>query len=200
MPAIADFSALKTQVAAFVNRTDLTAQMPVFVGMAEALIRRDVKARAMESIVTGTLTGETLAQPSDLLETRRLLVGGKNLSYVSPEEYNRLSQRTVIGGYFTIIGDDFYVLGGQSGDDYSLTYIAQFDALENDTDTNWLLLAAPEVYLWSSCYQVSIYLKDVAAAQNYLAMYQMAVKALNDSEKTAQTTGGPMYVRPERRE
>lgn len=200
MSAIADFAALKTQVAAFVNRTDLSAQMPVFVGMAEALIRRDVRVRSMETIVTGTLTGETLAQPSDLMETRRLLVAEKNLSYVSPEEYNRLSQRTVIGGYFTIIGDDFYVLGGQSGDDYSLTYIAQFSALSSDTDTNWLLLNAPEVYLWSSCYQAAIYLKDVAAAQNYLAMYQMAVKALNDSEKSAQTTGGPMYIRPERRE
>lgn len=200
MSAIADYSALKTQVAAFVNRTDLTAQMPVFIGMAESMVRRDVRVRAMEAVITGTMTGETLAQPSDLIESRRFTVADKVLNYVTPERYNLLDQRTVTGGNYTVIGSDFYVLGANSGDDYRLVYWAQFEPFSADADSNWLLENAPEVYLWSGCHQASIFLKDVAAAQNYLAMYQLAVTALNEGEKSAQTTGGPMVIRSDRQE
>ena len=103
------------------------------------------------------------------------------------------------GRKFTVIGDDFYILGGTSGDEYELVYTAAFTALSDDTDTNDLLTSSPEVYLWAVCHMAAVYQRDVVGAEAYLGMYRQAVSNLHTAEKMAQTST-PLTVRAERRE
>jgi hypothetical protein len=198
--ALTTYGGLKTSIASFYNRTDLTDAIPDFVVLAESLIRKKVEARAMETTATGTLTGETLAHPTDMLTPRVLSVGGAPLKYVSPEQYDHLQINTVTGGKYTSIGSDFHILGGSSGDEYVLIYDGVFTALADDADTNFVLTNAPEVYLWAALHYAAIYMKDMNAAMGYMAAFEAAVSLLNTQEKKAKTGGGRMTVRAETRE
>ncbi len=194
---IGDYAALKLQIADWLNRTDLTDVIPEFVRLAESRIRTDLKIRVQELVETGTLTGETLALPTQLNEVRRLVVRDRELAYLTPEQYQRLNRLSVSSParYYTIIGESFYILGGRDGDDYVLTYWEWFDYFVLDTDTNWLLLNAPDVYLWASLEAGALYLKDYPASADFRARYEAAVKRVQDREKDMRYSGGPFYVR-----
>jgi hypothetical protein len=195
--SLATYSDLKTAVASWLNKTNLTTQIPDLVALAESNIRRDVHTRSHETRTASTLTGETLTFPTRFMRVRSLSVGGKPMEYLSPEAYQtKVDQEYSSQGYYTIIGQSIYVLNGASGDDYILVYDASLTGFSADADTNWLLTNAPEVYLWGACEQAAVFLKDTAAAQDYNARYSAAVANLNRSERMAKYAG-PLIARPE---
>jgi hypothetical protein len=194
---IANYGDLKLQIADWLNRTDLDEAIPEFVRIAESRIRTDIKVRTQEMLIPGVLTGETLAVPDQMTEARRLIVDDRELTYVTPEQYQKLVRRyaTSPPRYYTIQGTDFYILGGAADDAYTLTYWEWFDYFTDDADTNWLLLNSPDVYLWASLEAGTLYLKDYPASQDFRARYEMAVKRVQDREKDMRYSGGPLYVR-----
>lgn len=194
--ALGNYAELKTAVASWLNRSDLTSAIPDFVALAEADIRRDVRVQAMESIASGTLTGETLAAPDRLIEVRRLVVGSTSrvFNYVTPEQYQVLSAQSATWPVFTIVGTNLYILAGSSGTSYSLMYSAAFAAFSADGDTNALLTSHPDVYLAGACKYGAIYLRDDAEAAKYGAMYQAAV-AKSNRQARATSHGGTLQVR-----
>ncbi len=48
--ALSTFSELKTEIANYVDRSDLTDQIPTFIKLAEARINRLLRVRIMESV------------------------------------------------------------------------------------------------------------------------------------------------------
>ena len=70
--SIATYSDLKTKVASYLARTDLTDQIPDFIRFAELRLRRELRIRQMLKSVTTTTTGgdSTVELPSDFLEAR----------------------------------------------------------------------------------------------------------------------------------
>lgn len=192
---IATYGDLKSKAASWLNRSNLTDVIPDFVQLAETSIRRDIRCRVQETLTTGTMTGDTLAFPTRFLDARRLVVGGKKKTYLTPEEYTDYVAATRTGDHFTIIGENIYVLNSTSGDAYALLYWLAFTPFLNDTDTNWLLTNAPEVYLWASCKAGAEYEKDFEAADRFEAKYNAAVAMLNASEKNMRYSGSALIVR-----
>lgn len=183
--AISTYGDLKTTVATWLNRTDLTSVIPDFITLAESDLRNDVRVQAMETLATGTLSGETLSHPSRLIEARRLVVEDSVRNYVVPDEYQQLKKAQSTMKVFTSIGQSFYILGGASGDDYTLTYTAMFAALSVDADTNWLLTNAPDVYLFAACKHGATYLASQTDEVRFTALYNAAVARINGQEKRA---------------
>ena len=181
-----NFGQLKTAVTTWINRSDVPTTD--VVSLAEAEIRRDVRVMAQESIVTGSLSGGRFAVPAGFLESRQVLIGGKAYSFVSPEQYQIEQEMQSTARYFTRIGDYFYVVHGDA-EAYSLTYFAAFDALSADSDTNWLLTNAHDVYLFAALKHAAVWAKDAAAAQGYEAVYQAAVSKLNSSDRASRFAG-----------
>lgn len=197
MSTITSFATLKTEVAAWLNKTNLTTAIPGFVQIAEANIRRDLEVRTQELTASGTLTGETLAFPSRFASLRRLTVGGHRYEYLTPEKYQDKDDQDSSGRWYTIIGESFYILNGTSGDEYTLVYTEWFTSLSADEDTNWVLANAPDVYLWGSCLAGAIFLKDTNGAAGYKALYDSAVQSLLVKERDAKWSGVPLVIRPE---
>ena len=88
---ITDYSSLKTTLATWMHRSDLTAQIPDFIALAEAKFSTDLDARDMEARVVLTLTpGDAyLDLPADMLEMRRLMVltnPTQTLKYATPDQ------------------------------------------------------------------------------------------------------------------
>lgn len=188
--SISTYGELKSAVAGWLNRTDLTSVIPDFVTLAETDIRQDVRVQVMEQIATGTLTGETLAHPSRFLEARRLVVGTEVHEYVTPLRYTELANSGA--KVFTSIGQTFYILGGSG--DYSLVYYQAFSPFTLDADTNWLLSNTPEVYLAAACRHGASYLKDANDEQRFAQRYSAAVSRLN-SQQVQSTWGTQLRVR-----
>lgn len=187
--AISTYSGLKTAVAAWLNRANLTAEIPDFIALGESDIRNDVRVRSMQVLTTGTLTGEALTLPDRFLEAQRLYVSDKKKEYRTPEQYQDARVANGLTDIFTHIGEQIYVLRGADGDAYSLLYWQSFEALAADEDTNWLLTNAPDVYLWAACRQAAIYLKDDAEIAKMEGLYAASVARINSREKKASASG-----------
>ena len=192
---LSTFANLKAAIADWCHRTDLTTQILDFVALSEAQIRRDVRCRAQQIIVTVTLTGEVLAQPTRYIEAERLVLEDVEQDFVAPGMYAQLQQAQSTEPKYTHIGTDLYILNGANGSAYSLLYWQQFTPFSADSDSNWLLLNAPEIYLSGALVQAAVYLNDDAMLTRHAAIYQASVKMLNNSERRAQFSGSRLEIR-----
>jgi hypothetical protein len=192
--AIGTYAQLRTAVAGWINRTDLTSVIPDFVLLAEASIRRDIRARDQLTDYTATLTSEAATLPSDLLEIRwvKASVDGymKPLEFVAEPVYDSQPEAAE-PTFYTVAGNTIKVQGGSS---CVINYWAKYDAFSADADTNWLLTNSPDVYLFASLVEASDYLRDDVARDRYLERYKRAVAEFNANEKKA-LFSGPMRVR-----
>ena len=87
--SISTYSELKTAVANFLARTDLTDQIPNFIQLAEARLSRELETRDQEKRATATLTSgdEFIALPTDMREIREIKLNTSPnvvLEYKSP--------------------------------------------------------------------------------------------------------------------
>jgi hypothetical protein len=66
--AISTYTELKTAIANFLARDDLTSVIPDFIQLAEATMSRELETRSQEKRATATLTSgdEYIALPTDL--------------------------------------------------------------------------------------------------------------------------------------
>lgn len=190
--ALSTYADLKTAVAAWLNRSDLTSVIPDFVSLAEADIRRDVTVPAMETLASGTTTGETIALPTNFLKMRRFTIGGANYEFVIPEVYTGSEDSGA--HYYTIIGQSIYVLDGTSGLSYTLLYYGAFTALSGAGDTNWLLTYHPDVYLFGAVKYGAAYLMDAEQQAAAEARYTASVGRCNGQAQQA-TYGDLIRVR-----
>lgn len=187
--ALTTYAGLKSAIASWMHRSDLTTQIPDFVALAEADISRDVRVQAMESLATGTLTGETLDFPDRFLSSRRLTLDGEVCEYRVPTEYEELKDAGSTANVYTVIGQKFYILQGSSGAAYSLLYVAMFAGLSGDSDTNWLLVNHPNVYLFGALKHAHTWVQDDPSMARAAAMYQTAVAAANMSDIASKYAG-----------
>lgn len=192
--AIGTHSQLKAAIQTWFVR-DMSSEIADIITLTEAEIRKDVRCQAMETLATGTLTGETLAFPTGFVWAKRLKVGRYIKEYVTQADYADFDAQDSQTDVFTIIGQDIYILDGASGDDYSLIYFKAFTAFSDDGDTNWLLTNHPDVYLWGGCRQAAILTKDVEEFQRFSGLYASAVSRVNRNEWMASASGATPQVR-----
>jgi len=185
--SLATYSDLKTSVANFMHRSDLTAMIPDFIRMAESNLSADIVARSMDTKTTLTTVAgtNTVALPTDMVDMRRLqLLSSYNtvLKYVSPDElsadYN--TNLTGVPQVFAIVGGNIE-LGPIPDAAYSLelTYKQRIPALSDSNTTNWLLTAWPDAYLYGTLVAARVYILDEAKVPMFQALYKEAVQNIN---------------------
>jgi len=79
----ATYTELKSSIAGYLARTDLTTQIPDFVRLCETRLRRDLRLRQMlKSVTTATVSGDsTVELPSDFLEVRDIVLTGTRFNH-----------------------------------------------------------------------------------------------------------------------
>ena len=202
--ALATYTDLLASVAAWLNRSDLTAVIPDFVTLAEGRIARDLRLR--KQVVNTTLSTvagvQSVTLPSDFLEAENLTLSGTSppgaLTVVTPEYIDRKypdAYYTAQPLVYTIIGDAL-VFGPTPDGVYTvaLSYYQRFTALAT-ASTNWLLTNHPTVYLNACLVEGSAYLMDADKAQAYESRYQAAINDLQFRDDAALRSGSAMRVR-----
>jgi hypothetical protein len=185
------YATLKADIAGWLHRSDLETTIPTIVQLAESDIRNDVRVRAMETVATGTVSAGQIAQPTDLIELRRLVIDGYPAEYVEPAGFAELDRVDSQRYAYTVVDSTINVL---TGSDYSMSYWASFAAFSADGDTNWLLEKAYDVYLWASLKHAAIWAMDDQNTMKFDALYKGSVQRLNAQEAKA-LRGGTLTVR-----
>jgi len=202
--AISTYDTLKSGIADFLNRDDLTAVIPTFIDLAEGQINRDVRHWKMETTAQQGISSDFAYLPDGWLEI-------KNAQYYpdindptkfSPLEYlsqNAFDERKVNSE--NEIGDPkYYTLAGLNGlgvmmlfpqpkaltdHKVNVSYLNEFD-LGISSTSNWLLVYYPDVYLYGSLIHAAIYLKDDERLALFSQMYGAAVQRVNASSQDAE--------------
>jgi hypothetical protein len=188
--AINSYSTLCDAVGRWLYRDDLTEIIPDFIALAESRINRDLRLRVMETSATGTLSGSTISLPSDFGIAQRLSIqadsGIIELRYVAPENISKFSFGTNLPQMYTIIGGQINVIPAPDGAyTYNLYYMTDIPHLSATQTTNWLILNAPDVYLYGSLLEAAPYLQDDARVPLWSQAYQEAVSSVQEVDDAA---------------
>lgn len=192
--AITTYAELKSAIADFLNRQDLTSAIPNFIALAEANINRDVRHWRMEKRVETTLDEQYENLPTDFIEALELSVDNDTrLTLISVADMQDKKEASSTAGkplYYRLTADQFEFYPSPS-DTYtlSLQYMAKTPALSDSNTSNWLLTHAPDVYLYGALVHAAPYLVDDARIQVWAALYQSAVDALRRENKRSKHSG-----------
>ena len=199
--ALATYSDLKTAIAAWLVRDDLTTRIPDFVALAEARINRELRCREMVTDLVGTTDSQTISVPDDFIEVVRFVLDTTNdkmLEYRSIEDAHARTagSGSVEPSYFTIFGS-YFVMYPPPGTEYTyaIGYYAKVPALSDTNTTNWLLTKAPDLYLFGALKEGSAAILEPEAEAAWDAKFRTALTSLNGTNARAKRTSGPWRSR-----
>jgi hypothetical protein len=201
--AITNYGTLKTEIADFLNRTDLTAVIPTFITLAHNKLNRDLRTRQMVQRATASIDTEYSAFPANFLQVRDIRLNTDpttSLEYISSEQQNQERQRhtntTGQPRYFTIIGETFQVFPTP---DTSYTceigFYEKITAMSSDSDANWLLTSCPEIYLYGALVHSSPYLKDDERTVIWQTLYRDIFESLEREDTKSRFSGTTLRMR-----
>jgi hypothetical protein len=161
---IQTYSDLQTAVANWIARADLAASIPDFVALFESVANRRLRLRQQESTATLTPSAGVAALPADYLAWRRLTWTGqfpRELEYVHPSYLHALypTLPADVPRLFTIEGGNLTV-APTDGTALTFDYFQRIPALSNTNTSNWLLAAAPDLYLFGALAEAHGFVKD----------------------------------------
>lgn len=201
--ALTTYTELKTSIADWLNRTDLTATIPDFISLAEAQIERQLRTRQMLTRTTLTIDAEFEATPADFLEIRALKLTSTNpdtpLSFMTMDSLDEQSLIDTGSGrpkYFTVVGTDFrFVPTPDATYTSEIVYFANLSKLSSSVSTNFLITSSPDIYLYGSLLQAAPYLQDDARIPVWTTLYERALSDLQLADDRGSTSGGKLLSR-----
>jgi len=201
--AYTNYSDLKTSVANYLGRSDLTSVIPDFIGFAELRIARDLRTRQMlQSATANTVGGDgKVALPTDFLEVRDLNVQGlprTPLTYMSPSAFSRDARADEVGKpiAYTIIKSEF-VLAPKPDTVYTLEilYYAKPTVLSTSNASNVFLANYPDALLYASLLEAEPYLINDARSQTWVSLYDRAITNISNADQNGDYSGVPLQMR-----
>lgn len=194
---ITTYAELKTNIADFLNRDDLTSVSSTFVSLAEADLNRQIRHWRQEKRSTASIDTQYSAIPADMLEVIRFYITSgdtRPLELISQAEMlDRKFRNLNTSGqpaYYAVTAGELEVYPVPDGTYTSeLYYFGKTDALSDSNTSNWILEHYPDAYLYGSLIHSAPYLKDDARIQVWAALYQNAIDAINQASEKAKFGG-----------
>jgi hypothetical protein len=197
--AIGTYSELQTAVQNWTDRSDLSSRIPEFIALCEADLNRRLRIRAMETRATATAAEEYISLPSDFLEMRNFQLNTspkQTLRLVTPEYIDTFWTGSTTGKplVYTFIGGEIQLAPSPDGSyTAEMDYYAKLD-IASDT-TNWVLTNAPGLYLYGSLLQAEPFLKNDKRIGTWKAMFEQAMKDVEDADKRERWSGNSLAIR-----
>lgn len=201
---MSDYQTLQADIASWLARETLTAQIPTFIRLAEANHRRDLRIQAMMRRARAMGNGnQYLALPDGYLEMRRLrrVVSGDDnprsgvLEQVTPEAF---VARAYGGNPRTYCVHREIELDApiDAMQELEMVYYAPFAALgPSGTSTNWLLTNAYDAYLYGALAAAEPYLRNDERLPIWVSGYNGAIEALRAEDARGRINRGGQRLR-----
>lgn len=186
--SITTYAELKTAVADWMHRTDLTAKLPDFITLAESRINRQIRfnQQETEAPLTATVDSRYITLPTGFIAPLGLWCTfyeglRDELVYAAPEQIP-VSDQSSEPSYWTI---DAGNLAFECPANQAYTYAFRYRGTDNLSDTNtsnWVLLNHPDVYLYATLIEGAAYIRDLELMSTAKSGYDMAIQEVLDKE------------------
>ena len=200
--AISNYTELKTAVANWLDRDDLTDRIPEFIALAEARFNRVLRLRSMEAKYTANTVAaqRNLALPASYIQMRNFQVNTSpltTLSYVTPEIYDRLWGGSTQGTpkFYTILADEVS-LGPipASAQEVEMLFYKKFDNLSVSTTTNWMITNAPDIYLYGAMLEAEPFIMNDERVPLWAQALQQGISDLQEQDNKDRHSGSALRV------
>ena len=205
--ALTNYTTLKTSIANWLNRSDLTSEIADdFIKLTEADFNSKLRVRKMIAQTSFTIDSETEALPTGFLQVRDIYILNGNtkvpLTYTTPSQMDSTvgTSTTGLPNSFTILGDTFR-FSPKPDATYTafINYYKSFDALSDTTTTNYILTTHPAIYLYGSLFHAANFLGGInpQQVQTWQQMFATAMERLELNDREDQFSGSPLQIRSE---
>lgn len=197
------YTGLKAAIADYLNRSDLEDQIPGFIQLAEAQIKRDLRRTAVRA--TTTIFGSSFTLPSAVAELRsaRLVTSSTSedlpLVNVNPVQLaERRAGRSATGRptHFAVIGSEMqFVPECDTSYTMEYTYFLKLTALSDSTASNPVLVEAPDAYLFGALKEAEVFLENDERVPVMEAKYKEAIASLELVRVREENSAAPRPAR-----
>lgn len=194
--SLTTYSNLKTQIANWLNRTDLEFEIPTFISLTESRLAHELRIPTMEKvsyIVPDTAGYATL--PPDFLEIKDIFFNSKPISRETLSMIHSQPKATGIPTSFAREANElvFYPTPTLSATDkLKVIYYYQVPDLSDVVITNDLLKTVPELYLYGALAEASAFLGSDGS--RWEQGYQTAFGRATQHARIAEASGATPYV------
>jgi hypothetical protein len=201
--ALDTYSALQTSIAGWLNREDLTTQIPDFIALAEARFNRELRVNAMVDRVFTVANTDYVALPDDWLQHISIMVTDPTdtysaIEYINVEQYNHLRNDGLTGTsrYYTIIDSNILLLPAPTENTtIEIVYYKKIAALSDTNTSNWLLARSPDLYLHGALIQAEAYLNNDERINLWAGSVQKTIADMNLESERARRPQGALAAR-----
>lgn len=187
--------------------TEFSNEIDKFIDLAELRISRDIITPEFKRKVTSSFSANDpfLTMPTDLVTLEHLQVINSNvrtLLLLKSDEFiteywpNRTS--TGVPKYYTYFDTStIYVAPTPSSNlSLELSYKRRLPALSSSNTSNWTSINAADALLYACLIEASAFNRNYNLQDRYTAMYQQAVKAINN-EQSNKLSSDNFYMKTE---
>jgi len=178
--SITNYGELKTAVANWLTRSDLTARIPEFIELAEQRIYRSVRAREMEVQIslTASTSISVISLSASVIQIKRINVEGidyRSLEYRNPIAFDRAYSDLPAASapsYFTREANILRVSPvALASVTLNLLVWKKLVAFSADSDTNTLLTNSAGLFLYGALAEASPFLGNDPRILTWTAMW-----------------------------
>jgi hypothetical protein len=200
--AFTSYSDLKTTIASYLARSDLTAMIPTFIQLAELRLRRELRTRQMLVVAVASTTGgdSTVGLPTDFLEMRDIHVNTNpitTLAYSAPNSFYNSYRVTESGKPtdYTVLATEIQ-LSPVPDSTYQLQmlYYAQPYFMSDTNPNNVFLNNYPDALLYAALGEAEPYLMNDARLQTWASLYDRAISSIMVADQSSEYSGQPMSM------
>ena len=191
-----NYAELQDNIADFLNRDDLTGQIPMFIDLAHARISRDLRDREMQVRAEAMVYSEYMRMPCDWVETIRVIADDRILRLADQFNIERFTMTGPVA-FYRHVEDKFQFLPAPSNKEGSrvvVEYLAEVSKLSDEKPTNWLLEKYPDIYLYGALLAATSYLQDDQRIPIWAQAYGEAVKSANMVSDKAEYSGSALRL------
>ena len=200
--SMANYTDFAASVVSWLNRegmSSLVDQVEDLTAMGQRRIHRLCNLRAMEAADSEfDVNAQSVALPANFLRMKALYIVqgnrhhpvlGRPLQTVLKKGQN---SRPV---YYSTVGESVY-FGPTPDQAYTalMVYYAPLDIVSTTTTSNWILLNIPELLLFATMVEASLFLKDDQRAQVWDGRFNAIKDELERSEERQDKEGGALAV------
>ncbi len=200
--ALNTYSNIKASIADYLDRSDLTTQIADFMTLAENRIYRDLRVRAMETALSDTISGGTIAVPAGYLEAKYFYLDGspiqplqrKDLSFIYENYPTRSSDAKPV--FYAREGANF-IFGPFPNSDYTVKGIfykklAVLAATTNET--NFITDDIPAALLFGSLVEAEPFLQNDERLPVWQSRYAEVIRQAQADDDDEALSGSPLAV------
>jgi Sec7-like guanine-nucleotide exchange factor len=197
------YDELKTNIANFLNRSDLTSQLDFFIDATEAEFNRRLRVKDMIKRATATADAQYISLPTDWLEAINVQIDSNEFtplfqqSIESLDVYRKSTNNVGNQPVYYALVDNTIELAPTPDTSYTLqlTYYGTIDALSSSNTTNFISTGYPDAYLYGALKHASIYLMEDDRVALFTQQFEKALEEMRIEQEKAEFGKGSLIQR-----